>query len=124
MRNNGDNGFRFPYKATSPVTGKKKEFKNMDDVYDELEACYDEIIEKDINSIGDTLYAEHFFFCNTSNLVKEKYQKRIKEYTFCKAFSISPYKSIQDTPANIIDEFLLIDNEYNYLRMKAIDNGK
>ena len=31
-------------------------FNSMEDVYEELEACYDEIMEKNISAIGDTLY--------------------------------------------------------------------
>ena len=98
-------------------------FRSMDDVYTELEACYDEIMEKNINAIGDTLYTEHFFFCNTSELLDEKCQQRIKEYTYCKTFSTPPYKSLQDTPANIIDEFMLIEKELNYLKAKD-SNGR
>ena len=47
----------------------------MDDVYEELEACYDEIMERQISSVGDTLYTEHFYFCNTKDLLDENVQK-------------------------------------------------
>ena len=36
-------------------------FRSMEDVYIELEACYDEIMQKNISSIGETLYTEHSF---------------------------------------------------------------
>ena len=124
LNNNGDNGFRFPYKALSPVTGKQKMFRSMDDVYTELEACYDEIMEKNINAIGETLYTEHFFFCNTGELLDENVQKRIKEYSYCKTFSTPPYPSLIDTPANIIDEFMLIEKELNYLKAKDSNGNK
>tara|TARA_R100001530_G_scaffold44863_2_gene33949 strand:+ start:1340 stop:1627 length:288 start_codon:yes stop_codon:yes gene_type:complete len=90
----------------------------MDDVYTELEACYDEIMEKNISAIGETLYTEHFFFCNTSELLDENVQQRIKEYSYCKTFSTPPYSSLQKTPAKIIDEFMLIEKELNYLKAK------
>ena len=95
----------------------------MEDVYEELEACYDEILEKGVKQIGETLYTEHFFFCNTLDLLDESYQKRIKEYTFCKTFSTPPYRSLNETPANVIDDFMFIENELNLLKIKD-NNGR
>ena len=116
LRDKGDNRFRFPYKALSPVTGQTKMFNTMDDVYEELENCYDEIIEKEVKAIGETLYAEHFFFCNTSELLDPKIQQRIKEYNFCKSFNCPPYPSLQETPARVVDDFLQIDNIVNTMK--------
>ena len=82
----------------------------------ELIICYDELTNKNIEAIGETLYIEHFFFCNTYDLVDSKYQQRIKEYNFSKAFSCPPYPSLKDTPAQVIDEFLAIENEIDYIR--------
>ena len=96
----------------------------MEDVYEELEACYDEIMEKSINAIGDTLYTEHFFFCNTNDLLDENVHKRIKEYSYCKTFSCPPFPSLQETPAKIIDEFMLIEKELNYLKAKDSNGSK
>ena len=93
-------------------------FRSMDDVYEELEACYDEIMERQISSVGDTLYTEHFYFCNTSDLLDVNVQQRIKEYSYCKAFSTPPYPSLQQTPAQVVDEFMLIEKELNYLKSK------
>tara|TARA_R100001594_G_scaffold8569_1_gene21935 strand:+ start:334 stop:708 length:375 start_codon:yes stop_codon:yes gene_type:complete len=124
LSNNGDNGFRFPYKALSPVTGKRKMFNSMEDVYEELEACYDEIMEKNISAIGDTLYTEHFYFCNTHKLLDQNVQQRIKEYSYCKTFSCPPFPSLQETPAKVIDEFMLIEKELNYLKSKDSNGNK
>ena len=121
MNNNGDNGFKFPYKALSPVDGKKKLFENTEDVYRELEMCYDEIIQKGIAGISKTLYEEHFYFCNTFDLIEEKYQQTIKEYSFSKTFSCPPYPSISETPIQTIEEFMLIEKELNYLKAKDSD---
>ena len=93
-------------------------FESMDDVYEELEACYDEIMERQISSVGDTLYTEHFYFCNTNDLLDVNVQQRIKEYSYCKAFSTPPYPSLQKTPAKVVDEFMLIEKELNYLKSK------
>ena len=111
MDNKGDNGFEFPYHAKSPVTNKRIFFETKEDIYKELEMCYDEIMEKGIQNIGETLYIEHFYFCNTSELLEQKYQQRIKDYTYCKAFNCSPYPSLQETPARIVEDFMTIDNE-------------
>lgn len=73
--------------------------------------CYDEIIEKNIENAGQTLYDEHFFFCNTSELLNSKYQQRIKEYNFCKSFNTSPFQSLNQTPASVVDDFIVIDRE-------------
>ena len=77
----------------------------------ELCNCYDEAIEKNISAIGETLYLEHFFFCNTTELIDQNIQNTIKEYNFCKTFNIPPFPSLNETPAKTIDEFLLIENE-------------
>ena len=118
MNNNGDNGFKYPYYAISPVNGKRKLFKTTDDVYKELELCYDEIMEKNINDIGETLYTEHFFFCNTYELINSDYQRKIKKYIFSKTFSVPPYPTLQETPADTIDDFMLIDNELKHIKSK------
>ena len=118
MNNNGDNGFKYPYKATSPVDGKRKFFNSIEDVYKELESCYDEIMEKNINAIGETLYTEHFFFCNTNELLNEEYQLIIKKYNYCKTFKTPPFSSLQQTPARMVDDFIIIENEINQLKQK------
>ena len=82
MTNQGYNGFDFPYTALSPVTGTQKEFKDMDDVYTELEICYEELINKNVGSLGETLYIEHFYFCNTHDLIDTDIQDYIRKYNF------------------------------------------
>lgn len=93
-------------------------FKSREDVHKELEMCYDELIQTETNNIGETLYEEHFFFCNTSELLDKNCQKRIKEYNFCKSFNTGPYPSLQETPANIVEEFLTIETEFKKIKPK------
>ena len=104
----------------SPIDGKRKLFETIEDVYKELELCYDEIMEKNINEIGATLYEEHFFFCNTYELLDSDYQRKIKKYNFSKTFSVPPYPTLQDTPAEIIDDFMLIENELKNIKSKQV----
>ena len=124
MNNNGDNGFKYPYYAQSPVDGKRKLFKSKKDVYRELEMCYDEIMENNVNAIGETLYTEHFFFCNTCELIDHECQKTIKKYNYCKTFNTPLYPSLDETPANIVDDFMRIDKEYNAHRAQSLNHRK
>ena len=59
--------------------------------------------------MSESLYSEHFFFCNTSELLDKKIQQRIKEYNFCKAFNTAPFPSLSETPAPVVDDFLEIE---------------
>ena len=120
MNNNGDNCFEYPYKAMSPVDGTQKEFESIEDVYEELMNCYQELEEKNINNKAEAIYSEHFFFCNTAELLDEDIQLTIKEYNYCKAFNTPPFASLDKTPANIVDDFLQIEN---IMKQKHKDNG-
>ena len=100
------------------MNNERKLFESIDDVYKELEMCYDEIIEKNISNVGETLYLEHFYFSNTSDLVDEEYQQLIKEYHYSKTFNTPPYSTIKDTPAQLIDDFLTIEREVKSIRQK------
>ena len=73
---------------------------------------YDATLEKDL-SIGQSLYSSCAFFVDYDLLVDSKMQDRIKEYIYCKTFSCSPYPSMMQTPANVIDDFMIIEQEVN-----------
>ena len=83
--------------------------------------CYEELKANNVKNISETIYSEHFFFCNTYELVDKKIQQRIKEYNYCKAFSVPPYSSLNDTPAKVVDDFLEI--EYIMSNIKKEKNG-
>tara|TARA_R110000824_G_scaffold176451_1_gene355415 strand:+ start:5433 stop:5813 length:381 start_codon:yes stop_codon:yes gene_type:complete len=121
LNNLGYNGFDYPYKAISPVTGKKKLFESIEDVYSELVICYEELEEKQVVNKSENLYLEHFFFCNTSELLDRSIQRRLKEYNYCKTFSTAPYRSLTETPAKVVDDFLEI--EYIMNSIKKDKNG-
>ena len=105
-------GFSFPYEALSPSNAKKKVFKGINDVYEEMMNIYEATKEIEL-SIGQSLYSSCAFFVDYSLLLDSKMQDRIKEYNYCKAFSCSPYPSMMETPANIIDDFMIIEQEVN-----------
>ena len=82
-------------------------------MYDEIIRLYDEANEKGFN-VGEAIYSQSFFFADHSLLLDEDCQSRITEYNFCKQYSCAPYHSLKDTPPNIIDDFLIIEQEYNH----------
>ena len=106
-------GVSFPYMAQSPSYRKKCEYKGVTDVYDEIIRLYDEAEEKGFN-VGEAIYTQSFFFADHELLIDSNMQNRIKEFQFCKAFSCSYSPSLQETPANIVDDFFIIEEEYNH----------
>ena len=72
--------------------------------------CYAELESKGIKNISETIYVEHFYFANTFELLDKNIQQRIKEYNYCKAFNCPPYKSLNETPAKVVDDFLEIEH--------------
>lgn len=119
LKNEGYNGFDYPYQALCPVTGKYKTFNSIEDVYEELLLCNQELEDKKVINVSETLYIEHFMFCNTEQLIDKKIQTRIKEYNFCKSFNCPPYPSLKETPAKVIDEFLEIENIMNRIKLET-----
>ena len=64
--------------------------------------------------MGEAIYTQSFFFADHGLLLDDGCQTRIIEYNFCKQFSCPPYPSLQETPPNIVDDFLIIDQEHNH----------
>ena len=83
--------------------------------------CYNEIEKRGMVNQSEEIYTMHFFFCNTYELLNPKIQQRIKEYNYAKAFNCPPYPSIQETPAQVVDDFLQIENIM--LNIKKENNG-
>ena len=97
----------------SPLDGSNINIKSITDVYVELCKCYDECIEKRVENVGETLYVEHFFFCNTYELLDKEAQMTIAKYNFCKTFRCPPHSSLDDTPAQLVQDFMKIESEFN-----------
>ena len=110
-------GVSFPYLALCPSSRKKAEFKGISDVYDEIIRLYDEAEDKGFN-VGESIYTQSFFFADHSLLIDEDCQLRIKEYNYCKTFSCPPYPSLQQTPPDVVDDFLIIEQEMNLYMQK------
>ena len=123
MQRNAYSGVSFPYVALCPSNHKKSEFNSITDVYDEIIRLYDEAEDKGFN-VGESLYTQSFFFVDHELLLDSNMQNRIKEFQFCKTFSCPPYPSLQETPADIIDDFFIIEEEYNYCVKKKQEEKK
>jgi len=107
-------GISFPYVALCPSKRKKSLFVSITDIYDEIIRLYEEAKTKGFNVGGEAIYTQSFFFADHELLIDSNMQNRIKEFQFCKAFSCPPCPSLQETPANIIDDFFIIEEEYNH----------
>ena len=105
--------YKFPYKAMNPMTTKEQTFNSIDDVYDVLEECYDKCVEKGYSRLGEALYKQSLFIVNDALLLNGKMQDTIKSYRYCKNFNCPPYPSLKETPADIIDDFFIIEEEFN-----------
>ena len=81
-------------------------------MHDEIIRLYDEAETKGFN-VGEAIYTQSFFFADHNLLIDEDCQDRITEYKFCKQFNCPPYPSLIDTPSNIVDDFLIIEEEVN-----------
>ena len=113
----------FPYQAMNPMSVKEQTFNSIDDVHEVLIECYDKCDKKGVSEIGKALYQQSLFICNDTMLLDNESQKLIKKYQFCKSFNCPPYPSLQDTPANIMESFMIIDQEIKGISVGEA-NGK
>ena len=102
----------FPYRALSVANNTRKMYGSIEDVYGEIIELYNISNEHNFD-IGESLFTQCAFFANYEMLLEPKYQQRIKEYSFCKTFSTPAYPSMQETPATLIEDFMIIEEEMN-----------
>ena len=64
--------------------------------------------------------------CTNVQMYKSWNKNLIKKFIFCDSFNCPPYPSLQETPAELVDDFLLIKNEINkdQLKRKIILNER
>ena len=108
----------FPYEALNPISNKKDTFNDIEDVHNLLVQCYDECIEKGFNKVGNAIYDYSRFFTNDLMLIDEKIQAKIKSYRFRKKFNCPPFPSLEETPIDVIDSFMIIDDEITQYKPK------
>ena len=100
----------YPYEGLNPVNNELIVIENKEQVYEILMQCYDEANRKGYD-IGEALYEQHFMFADSVMFLNQEHQNLIKKYIFCDNFKCPPYPSLQETPADLIDNFLLIKRE-------------
>ena len=86
----------------------------MDDIYKELETVYDNCSAKGFK-VGHALYTHSNFIVNNIKLLNQDYQDMIKKYYYSKMSKTPPYSSVEETPVDFIDNYLIIDFEANYI---------
>ena len=116
-------GVSFPYVALCPSNRRKAEFGSILDIHDEIIRLYEEADTKGFN-VGEAIYTQSFFFTDHALLVDNTIQNRIREYQFCKQFSCLPYPSLQETPVKIIEQFSVIEEEFNFCVAKKQQEKK
>ena len=97
----------------------------MTDVHDEIIRLSNEAEQKGFD-VGSAIYEQSFYFVDHVLLLDEGCQSRITEYTFCKKFSCPPCPSLKETDPIIIDDFLIIEEEYNHCiakQQKEVSNA-
>ena len=105
----------------NPMTTKAQEFKSMDDIYNVLIECYDKCVKKGFTRLGEALRQQSLFIVNDELLLDSNMQLTIKKHQFCKQFNCPPYPSLSQTPANIIEDFMIIEQEINHFETKDQD---
>tara|TARA_R110000824_G_scaffold348635_1_gene535372 strand:- start:144 stop:410 length:267 start_codon:yes stop_codon:yes gene_type:complete len=78
-------------------------------------------------NVGQALYESLPHFAN-ANIFLDKYsQTIIAKYNYCKSSKTPPYATIDKTPANFIDDFMVIEQELKQIQReqqkKANENG-
>ena len=99
----------------NPMKVKEETFRSIQDIHNVLIECYDKCQEKGVSKIGKALYQQSLYICNDTMLLSKDAQQLIKKYQFCKSFNCPPYPSLQDTPANIMESFMIIEQEIKSL---------
>ena len=102
----------FPYSALCPSSGKKGEFLSIEDVNEEIIKLYDVATDKGYD-LGESLFIETLFFTDHRLLINNDMQSTISAYQFCQKFNCPPAESLDKVPADIFDDFMIIDEEYN-----------
>ncbi len=113
----------FPYDAINPMTAKEQTFNNIDDVYNVLIECFDKCVKKGFDKLGEALYQQALFIVNEELIVDNDMQLTIKKHQFCKQFNCPPYPSMIETPAKLIDDFMIIEQEMNNFQKEKQNGG-
>ena len=116
----------YPYTAISLTEKNTKiTFNSFDCVKEEMVRLVNKT-EKESNAcIGQVLYMSIPFFANLSSFLSQSSQLLIKKFQYCKLTNTPPYQTLDQTPATIVDNFMVIDSEINSINkeLREENNG-
>ena len=61
--------------------------------------------------MGESLYVSPLFYSNPTDLYDHNIQNRIKKVQYSIASKTPIYSTVQNTPASVVDEFLIYKHE-------------
>ena len=115
-------GLLLPYTAQSPTLFKRIEFKNEEDIEDEINRILSEPATQK-HGVGQSLYHQLPFFCNPEEQIPEWCFNMIDDYYAIVEYNIPLANSIDDANAWTMDCFSIIKQETNNIRIYREKNG-
>ena len=114
----------FPYKRQSPVTKRVKTYKNIEQVWEEIELLIEKWKESKF-SLGRNRYFHLPLFMNPKWIINDEDNILLKEYNWVKEFNIPLAKDLDSADANKIEIFDIIRTEINELKLYMSEqNGR
>ena len=103
----------FPYNGMAVSTLEDVEFSCIEDIHKELLILCDKTIENGGVELGKELWKVLPYFVNDDRLLSPYHQNQITKIGYLKNTNTPPYPSMIETPANFVDEYMIIDGEIN-----------
>lgn len=115
--------YSLPYNEVSPTTYKRREYGNIDDIWNEIEDIKT-INTRTSRTIGQDLYHLVPLFTNPSYIIEDWHLEMINEYNIVQNFNIS-LGVLDDVPNDRLNCFSVIHREYNAIKeLEGKKNGK
>ena len=118
------NNLEFPYKRQSPTSKRVKTYKNIEQVWEEIEMLVEKWKDSQF-SLGRNLYFHLPLFMNPQWIINEEDNIFLKEYNWVKEFNIPLAQDLDSVDANKIEVFDIIRTEINELKLYMSEkNGR
>ena len=101
---------------------KEIEFKSIDDINDELIRLFDSAKKKGFD-VGESCFMQLPYFADKSKVLSNRHQNTILKYSYLKTTNTPAYPSLQDPPADFIDDIMIIEQEINFINKSEQDNA-
>ena len=83
---------------------------------------YDDAKEKGFN-VGESCFKQIPYFANLSTILNNRHQNTIRKYLYIKTTNTPAYSSLQDTPADFVDDILTIEEEMKLITKSEQENA-